>query len=183
MKKLLSPWINDNGIYFRFISGENPYLAKNRVCLIDKNTKVRIKPLNLSDAKFQEEFNWKEISSEDNNSHLSMQTTLSLCDAELESMEYLLMAGHDILPIALFKTPESQYNDLPSNADVIISAQGGEWLGKARELIKWNFRGGDTCTWGSNEILNIEVVKIEEFAANVCLAGITEYKSKLKNGL
>lgn len=186
MKQLLSPWINDNGLYFRFLSGENPYLAKNRICLImtkEEKIMIRTSPFNPNEPHFKEEFNWKEY--EVNNSAIfdKIDVSKTLSDTILQSIGYELPKTNGILPLSLFKSPESQYNDLPVVNELVIRKQGGEWLGAAREHIKCHFRGGDICQWGSNQILNIEVAKLEDFAANVSVAAINEYKEKLGKGL
>lgn len=47
---------------------------------------------------------------------------------------------------------------------------GGSWLGAARSYLKCNVLGGDTCTWRSDDVLEMAVRQIEELAAHAVAA-------------
>lgn len=59
---------------------------------------------------------------------------------------------------------------------VPCNLKGGKWLGAAREWIQWNVVGGDSVTWGSNEILRTDFTPkmIEDLAAHVAAAAVNE---------
>jgi hypothetical protein len=48
--------------------------------------------------------------------------------------------------------------------------QGGPWLRAVRKYLQQNVRGGDRCTWGSDELLTLSVSQIEELAAKAVVA-------------
>lgn len=50
--------------------------------------------------------------------------------------------------------------------------KGGEWLGAARNWIKWNCHNGDRVTWGSTDLLSpvLTVRDVEELAARAVAA-------------
>lgn len=55
-----------------------------------------------------------------------------------------------------------------------LHKQGGNHLAAAREYLQCNIRGGDSCTWGSNQILHMTVAQIEEMASEIAAAAINE---------
>jgi hypothetical protein len=63
---------------------------------------------------------------------------------------------------------------------------GGEWLGAARNWVKWNCRNGEHVTWGSNDVLEpaLTIRQVEEMAARVADAAASEMddlKKQLEN--
>lgn len=58
--------------------------------------------------------------------------------------------------------------------------QGGEWLGTARNWLKWHKRNGDQVTWGSNDVLEgpFTVREVEELAADVAAAAMAPQPSE-----
>lgn len=52
--------------------------------------------------------------------------------------------------------------------------KGGEWLGAARNWLKWHTRNGDQVTWGSHDVIEppFTVAKIEDLAAEVAAAAM-----------
>jgi len=54
--------------------------------------------------------------------------------------------------------------------------QGGEWLGAARNWIKWHVIGGDRVTWNSDDSVgHFTVRKIEQLASEVAAAAISSH--------
>lgn len=63
-----------------------------------------------------------------------------------------------ILGIQMFmKHLQTDMFNLKDNKMKIKLNRGGEWLGKLRERIKWDFLNGDTVHWGSDDKLKPEV--------------------------
>lgn len=52
--------------------------------------------------------------------------------------------------------------------------EGGEWLGAARNWIKWNVPRGDQLKWGSDERVSLRVNQIEELTAHAAAAAVLE---------
>lgn len=63
-----------------------------------------------------------------------------------------------------------------------LLGKGGSWLGAARRYLQWNVRGGDTCTWGSGDVLEMTVKQIEELAAHA-VAADGGYEVRFRNML
>jgi len=55
-----------------------------------------------------------------------------------------------------------------------LAERGGEWLGVARDWIKWHARNGSDVTWGSHDALECRptVAQIEALAADVAAAAM-----------
>ena len=53
---------------------------------------------------------------------------------------------------------------------------GGQWLGAARNWVKWNCRNGSHVTWGSGDVLEpqLTIRQVEELAARVADAAASE---------
>lgn len=60
-----------------------------------------------------------------------------------------------------------------------LMERGGEWLGVARNWIKWNCRNGERVTWGSTDALerSFTVADVEQLASQVAAAAMNEWRS------
>jgi hypothetical protein len=66
----------------------------------------------------------------------------------------------------------------PSGAELL--QQGGEWLGAARNWLKWHKRNGEHVTWGSDDVLEgpFTVREVEDLAAEVAAAAMAPQPAK-----
>jgi len=53
-----------------------------------------------------------------------------------------------------------------------VRTKSGKWLGRVREWIQWNCRGGDSVTWGSNDqlISVFSIFILEDMAGEIAYA-------------
>jgi hypothetical protein len=68
----------------------------------------------------------------------------------------------------------------PVDADNLLMHQGGRWLGVVHNWMQRKFSNGDTCTWGSDEVLNgrmLRVNELERLASEIAESAIKEYIS------
>jgi hypothetical protein len=61
-----------------------------------------------------------------------------------------------------------------------LMQDGGEHLKVARSFLQWHVRGGDSCTWGSQQTLPITVAQIEELAAEIAATTIVQCAKTLE---
>jgi hypothetical protein len=62
-----------------------------------------------------------------------------------------------------------------------FTKNGGKWLSAVRSHVQWEFRNGESVTWGSNDVLepHVTIGQVEEIAAIAVDAAFPEV-DKLK---
>ena len=57
-------------------------------------------------------------------------------------------------------------------------AQGGEWLGAARNWMQHNIKDGDRLNWSSTQPVSIAFCDLEAFAKTVAIAAVVAERKK-----
>jgi hypothetical protein len=59
-----------------------------------------------------------------------------------------------------------------------LTKNGGEWIGRAREWMQWNIRGGDVLPWSSTEAVSVSFCDLQELAREAAIGALLDHQAR-----